>query len=63
MRLVEQLESVAFGDVDTQHEITIMLQLLKRLQGQLQRYIQDQAVDKARKKHDAFVEKTRQRLA
>ena len=62
MRLVAKLEQAPIGDVDTQHEIALTLQLLKQLRTQLERYVQGQAVDKARDKHDTFIEKMRQRI-
>lgn len=62
MQLVVKLESVPFGDLDTQHEIALMLQLLKRLKDQLGTYGNELAVDKARKKQDSFMAKIRERL-
>lgn len=63
MQLVGKLEQVPFGDMDTQHEIALMLQLLKRLREQLLTYQQEIVVDKAKKKHDSFIERVRERLA
>jgi hypothetical protein len=62
MNLVAKLEQAPIGDVDTQHEIALTLQLLKQLRSQLERYVQDQAVDQHRQKHDTFIEKMRQRI-
>ena len=61
-KLVIQLEGIAISDHETQHEIALMLQLLKRLQAQLQLYAQEIAVDKHRKKQDSFIAKMRQSL-
>lgn len=60
--LVSKLEGVPFGDTDTQHEVALMLQLLKRLQTQLHTYIQEQAMVKHRNQQDEFIKKTRQTL-
>jgi hypothetical protein len=62
MRYVEQLEAVPMSDVETQHEVTLCLQLLKRVQAQLQRYVSDQSVDKAKIRQDSFIEKMRERF-
>ena len=62
MRYVEQLESVPMSDVETQHEVALCLQLLKRVQSQLQKYISDSAIDKAKAKQDSFIEKMRERF-
>jgi hypothetical protein len=58
-RLVAQLETIAIGDHETQHEIALTLQLLKRLQGQLQKYVSDQAVDERRLKDETFIDRVR----
>ena len=63
MRLVAQLESAPISDVETQHEIALMLQLLKRLQAQLFSYVQDNKLDEAKKKSDSWIEKIRERYA
>jgi predicted metal-dependent HD superfamily phosphohydrolase len=63
MQLVAKLEQVPFGDIDTQHEIALTLQLLKRLREQLALYANEVAVDKAKKKHESFVTRMRERLA
>lgn len=61
--LVSQLESVPFGDTDTQHEVALMLQLLKRLQGQLHKYMQGTLLEKEKIKQRTFIEKMTERLA
>jgi hypothetical protein len=60
--LVVQLESIPLGDTETQHEITLMLQLLKRVQTTLERYQQSGTVEKHRAKQDSFIERVRERL-
>jgi hypothetical protein len=62
MEIVDKLESVPMGDIDTQHESALMLQLLKRLQSQLQKYSGDLAVEKHRQKQDSFIQRVRESL-
>lgn len=59
---VTQLESLPIGDIDSQHHVTIALQVLKRLRTQLQKYASELAVDKAKERHDSFIARVRQRL-
>ena len=61
-KLVLQLEVVSLSDIETQHEIALMLQLLKRLQNQLVIYTQEIAVDKHKIKQENFVARMRQKL-
>lgn len=63
MRLVNQLEHASIGDVETQHEIALMLQLLKRLREQLDRYVQDQAVELHKDKQQTFMRRLKQKLS
>jgi hypothetical protein len=61
-KLVLQLEVVPLSDIETQHEIALMLQLLKRLQNQLVIYTQEITVDKHKQKQENFVARMRQKL-
>jgi hypothetical protein len=63
MGLVSKLEHAPLGDTETQHEITLMLQLLKRLKTQLQTYVQDEVVEKHHQKHESFIRRMTQKLA
>jgi len=63
MALVARLEAAGVSDTELQHEIALMLQLLKRLRTQLETYCQDEIVEKHRKKHDSFIERMRERIA
>jgi hypothetical protein len=63
MGLVNRLESVPIGDIDTQHEIALTLQLLKKLKDQLQTYVNDVKVDQHREKQENFIQRMRQRIA
>ncbi len=61
--LVRQLENVPIADTETQHQVAITLQLLKRLETTLQRYIQDQTVIDFRKLQDEKIARKRESLA
>lgn len=61
--LIVQLESTAMDDIQTHHEVTQMLQLHKRYQTMLSRYVSDNALDKHKRKQDSFIEKMREHLA
>ena len=61
-KMIVQLEEVMMSDVETQHEVALMLQLLKRLQVQLKLYAQEIVVDKHREKQSNFVARMRQKL-
>lgn len=43
--LISKLETVGFQDIDAQHELTLMLQLLKRVKSQLERWVDDGKVE------------------
>lgn len=60
--LIHQLEHVPLSDVEMQHEVTLMLQLLKRVQSQLQRYVEDGKLEQHRQKQQSFMERIRERL-
>jgi hypothetical protein len=61
--LVRQLENVPIDDRDTQHETALLLQLLKRLETQLNKYVQDQLMVERRASQDAAIERRRESLA
>ncbi len=61
--LVSQLEMTEIGDVDTHHEVALTLQLLKRLQAQITRYVDDATMAKHKRKQDSFIERLRERVA
>ena len=61
--LVTRLESVPIGDVDTQHETVLMLQLLKQLRSQLELYVSEGALEKHKRKQETFMERIREKLA
>lgn len=60
MALVRQLEEVPMGDVDTQHEVALSLQLLKRLRTTIARYTDEIAVDQHKQKQDSFMRRIRE---
>lgn len=61
--LVRGLESAQMSDVDTHHEAALSLQLLKRLQTQLQRYIDDAKIEKRKAEQDSWLNRARQSVA
>lgn len=60
--LVTQLESTAFHEVETQHELALMLKLLKKLNSQLTSYIDADAIERDKVKQQTFIERMRERL-
>ncbi len=60
--LVAQLESIPFHEVDTQHEIALMLKLLNKFKAQLRTYIDAEAIERDKVKQQTFIEKMRERL-
>jgi hypothetical protein len=62
MGLVQQLEASPIGDVDTHHEVALMLQLLARIKPTLLKYSQQGEIDAQKLKHESFVSRTRQKL-
>jgi len=59
MSLVSQLESVPIGDIDTQHEIALTMQLLKRLRTQLEMYGQEVTIEQNKRKQESFIQRVR----
>lgn len=57
--LVRRGESSAIGDIDTHHEVILSLQVLKQIQAQLQRYVDDNLVDTHKNEQDTFMRKIR----
>lgn len=62
MGLVARLENIAPAEVEEQHEIALMLQLLKRLQTQLARYVDEGKLIEHRAKQEDFIQRMRKRL-
>jgi len=62
-RLIAQLESMPISDIEAQHEATLMLQLLRRLREQLERYVSDGAVEQHRTRQQKFIERLRERIS
>jgi hypothetical protein len=62
MALVTRLESLPIGDIDTQHEIALMLQLLKQVRTKLEMYGQDVVVDKAKQRHTDFIQRMKRSI-
>lgn len=47
-KLISGLENCAIGDIDTQHNLTLSLQLLKQLEGMLRRWIDEGTLEQAK---------------
>ena len=47
-KLIEKLEEVPIGDLDTQHEIALSLQLLKTVRRYLENWVQDGVIESQR---------------
>lgn len=61
-RMVERMEACPFGDVDTQHEIALGLQVLKQVKVQLHSYINDLTLIEHQQRQESFMERMRQRI-
>lgn len=61
-KLVEQLESADSGDVDVQHDIALMLKLLRRVRTQLEMYLHDQQMIEAQQRQSTWMDRARQTI-
>ena len=61
--LVAGLEKTPMGDVDTQHDLALTLQVLKRLQTTLHRFVQDNILQEHKNKSQSFIERMREKIA
>ncbi len=61
-QIILRLEACPVSETETQHDLTITLQLLKQLKLQLSRYCDEIALDNAKKRSDSFMQRTRQTL-
>ena len=62
-QIVMSLERLPVAEVDLQHEGVLMLQLLKRFESQLQRYVDDWTVEQKKQAQDTWIAKQRQRFS
>jgi len=60
--IITALETVAFDDIDKQHELVISLQLHKRHKSLLERWVDDGKMEQKQIDHLNWIEKTKQRL-
>lgn len=60
--IVQRLETTPMADHDLQHEGVITLQLLKRFETQLQRYVEDWEMEVKREEQRNWIERTTQTL-
>lgn len=61
--LIERLEACPMGDMDTQHEIALTLQLLKQLQSQLRQFIQDGTLATKEIEQETWLARARKKFA
>ena len=61
-QIVMKLEGCGVSDVDSQHEFTITLQLLKQVRTQLARYCDEIVLDNAKARQDSWIKRARQSL-
>jgi hypothetical protein len=59
--IIGALESVAFDDIEKQHELVLSLQLHRRLKTKLERWVDDGKLEEKKAEQDSWVEKIRQR--
>lgn len=60
--LIARIETVAFEDIDAQHELVLMLQLHKQQRTRLQRWIDDATLEKKSEDQKNWIEKARQKF-
>lgn len=60
--LIGKLETVGFDDIDKQHELTLMLQLLKQVKTRLERWVDDGKMEAKAIEQKNWIEKARQRF-
>jgi len=60
--LVSKLEKLTLPNPEAEHELILMLQLLKLFPAQLRKYVDDETVRKNKRRQDEFIEKTREKL-
>lgn len=60
MSLVARLESLPVGDKDSQHEVALMLQLLKQVRVQMETYGREAILSEHDKRNEAFIQKIKQ---
>jgi hypothetical protein len=61
--LVTGLETSGFEDVDKHHHITLTLQALRRVNTELQRFVQDNILQEHKNKSQSFIERMREKIA
>lgn len=61
--LMVSLENVGITDYEVEHEGVRTLQVLKRIETKLQRYVEDGKLEEHKQKEQGFIEKTRQSVS
>lgn len=59
--IISALESVAFDDIEKQHELVLSLQLHRRNKTKLERWVEEGKIEEKKAEQDSWVEKIRQR--
>ena len=60
--LISGIETCPIGDVDMQHDLTLSLQLMKRIRGKLERWVEDGKLESKKIEQEGLMERMRQRL-
>lgn len=60
--IVKSLETVAFDDIDKQHELVIALQIHNRHKTKLERWVDDGKIEQKALDDQNWIEKARQKL-
>ena len=60
--LVSKLEKLTLPNPEAEHEIILMLQILKLFPVQLRKYMDDEVKAKHKRRQEEFIEKTREKL-
>ncbi len=60
--IVTNLEQSGMDDVDTHHQAALSLQLLKQIETQLRRHLDDYAMEKHRKEQESFIARATERV-
>lgn len=60
--IVKKLEEVPVGDIDSQHELVLSLQMLKAHRTRLERWIDDAKIEQKSQEQKSWIEKQKQRF-
>ena len=60
--LITGLETCPISDLDLQHDLTLSLQILKRIRGKLERWVEDGTLESKKLEQEGLMERMRQKL-